>query len=92
MCIRDRMDAGATVAAENKSDNGKWSAKEFRTLSVPMMRWVFDARMNEDEFYWLADYSMAWGKEHNKNFLDSYMYMKYELKDWNCLLYTSRCV
>ena len=77
-----RMDAGAAVAAENKIDNGKWSAKEFRALSVPMMRWVVDARMNEDEFYWLADYSMAWGKEHKKNFLDSYMYMKYELKDW----------
>lgn len=50
----------------NKIDNGKWSAKEFRTLSVPMMRWVVDARMNEDEFYWLADYSMAWGKNIKK--------------------------
>ena len=57
-----RMDAGAAVAAENKIDNGKMVCKEFRTLSVPMMRWVVDARMNEDEFYWLADYSMALGE------------------------------
>lgn len=77
-----KMDLGAALAQENGIDNGKWSAKEFRELSVPMMRWVVDARMNEDEFNWLADYSMAWGKTYKKNFLDSYMYMKYELKDW----------
>lgn len=77
-----KIDAGAALAAENNIANGKWSANEFRNLSVPMMRWVVDARMNEDEFDWLADYTMQWGKENKKNFLDSYMYMKYELKDW----------
>lgn len=77
-----KMDLGAALAKENKIDNGKWSAKEFRELSVPMMRWVVDARMNEDEFNWLADYSMACGKGDKKNFLDSYTYMKYELKEW----------
>lgn len=80
------MDQGAKQAEENKISVGKWSSAEFRDLSVPMMRWVVDSRMNEDEFDWLANYAVEWGKEHKgekeDNFLDSYMYVHNKSAPW----------
>lgn len=72
------MDQAGTLAAESSRNmaNAKWSSKQFRDLSVPMMRWVVDSRMNEDEFFWLADYVLDWAKKNpNKNFMDSYMFV-----------------
>lgn len=81
------MDKGADQAKTNEISVGKWSAQEFRNLSVPMMRWVVDSRMNEDEFEWLANYTVNWGKKHSgekeDNFLDSYMYVKNKQAPWN---------
>ena len=57
--------------------SNKWSGAEFRALSVPMMRWVVDARMNDDEFFWLADYALK-TRETDKNFLDAYSYIEYK--------------
>lgn len=55
----------------------KWSGKEFRELRVPMMRWVVDARMNDDEFYWLADYALKERAKGNE-FLNAYNYIEYK--------------
>ncbi len=74
------MDQAAQLAAEKNRNmsNAQWSAKQFRELSVPMMRWVVDSRMNEDEFTWLHQYVLDWAQQdanQNKNFLDSYMFV-----------------
>lgn len=79
------MDKIAELAKEPSRNmaNATWSGKQFRELSVPMMRWVVDSRMNEDEFEWLAQYITNWAKENkNKNFLDSYMYVHNKKRDW----------
>lgn len=81
------MDKIAELANEPSRNmaNAKWSGKQFRELSVPMMRWVVDSRMHEDEFEWLAQYITDWAKQdgnQNKNFLDSYMYVHNKKKDW----------
>ena len=65
--------------------NAIWSGKQFKELSVPMMRWVVDSRMHEDEFEWLAQYITQWASEEenkNKNFLDSYMYVHNKQGNW----------
>ena len=81
------MDQIASLAAapERNMANAAWSGKQFRELSVPMMRWVVDSRMHEDEFKWLAEYIMQWAKQEenkNKNFLDSYMYVHNKKNNW----------
>lgn len=81
------MDKISTLAKEPSRNMGNaiWSGKQFRELSVPMMRWVVDSRMHEDEFEWLAQYITQWASEEenkNKNFLDSYMYVHNKQGNW----------
>lgn len=81
------MDKISTLAKEPSRNMGNaiWSGKQFRELSVPMMRWVVDLRMHEDEFEWLAQYITQWASEEenkNKNFLDSYMYVHNKQGNW----------
>ena len=81
------MDKIAELAKEpsRKMESASWSGKQFRELSVPMMRWVVDSRMHEDEFEWLAQYITDWAKQEgnqNKNFLDSYMYVHNKKNNW----------
>ncbi|MBS5793923.1 MAG: NPCBM/NEW2 domain-containing protein [Clostridiales bacterium] len=79
------MDEAANLAENRNMSNAKWSAKQFRELSVPMMRWVVDSRMHEDEFTWLYKYVLDWAKQDsnkNKNFLDSYMFVHNKKYPW----------
>lgn len=81
------MDRISTLAKEPSRNMGNaiWSGKQFRELSVPMMRWVVDSRMHEDEFEWLAQYITQWASEEknkNKNFIDSYMYVHNKQGNW----------
>lgn len=79
------MDEAANLAENRNMSNAKWSAKQFRELSVPMMRWVVDSRMHEDEFTWLNKYVLDWAKKDankNKNFLDSYMFVHNKVYPW----------
>lgn len=81
------MDKISTLAKEPSRNMGNaiWSGKQFKELSVPMMRWVVDSRMHEDEFEWLAQYITQWASEEenkNKNFLDSYMYVHNKQGNW----------
>ncbi len=63
-------------AGQGEAHN-KWSGSQFRALKVPMMRWVVDARMNDDEFFWLANYAFQ-ARADQKNFLDAYTYIEYK--------------
>lgn len=57
----------------------RWSSRKFVDLPLPLMKWVVDARMNDDEFAWLRDYAYNkdtkdWGRK-----FDAYTYIKYTL-------------
>ncbi len=65
--------------AGSSGGNSKWSGAQFRALRIPLMRWVVDTRMNQDELFWLADYALATRQRlPNKNFLDAYTYINYK--------------
>lgn len=57
-------------------DYGKWTTKQFIDLPVPMLKWVVDTRLNDDEMLWLSDYVLK-EKNNGKNFLDAYNYINY---------------
>ena len=67
-----RMDKGG-----DQDDYGKWTSKQFKELPIPMMKWVVDSRMNNDEMLWLADYALS-EKAKGKNYLDAYNYIEYD--------------
>ncbi len=71
---------GVMDEAGSDGKSSTWSSKQFRELPVPLMRWVVDARMNEDELTWLADYALDVKKQNNpkKHFLDAYTYIEYK--------------
>ena len=60
----------------NSNNHKQWSSAEFKALPIPMMRWTVDARMNDDEILWLADYALK-EKEAGKNEFDAYNYIEY---------------
>ena len=68
---------GLMDEAGKSGKNSLWSGKQFRELPVPLMRWVVDTRMNEDELFWLANYALA-SRGTEKNFLDAYTYIDYK--------------
>ena len=62
-------------------DYGKWSTQQFIDLPVPMLKWVVDTRLNDDEILWLSDYVLK-EKHKGRNFLDAYNYINYTF-DYN---------
>lgn len=59
------------------SNRWRWSTQDFIDLPMPLMKWVVDTRMNNDEIAWLRDY--AWTK-HSTNksaMFDAYSYITY---------------
>ena len=70
------VESGKMDLLGNTNDHRKWSTKEFKDLPIPLMKWVVDARINDDEFDWLADYSLS-EKAKGKNNVDAYNYIKY---------------
>ncbi|WP_461809895.1 NPCBM/NEW2 domain-containing protein [Faecalimonas sp.] len=71
---------GVMDDAGSSGKNSTWSSKQFRELPIPLMRWVVDTRMNEDELKWLADYALETRKlgDPKKHFLDAYTYIEYK--------------
>ena len=67
-----RMDAGG-----NQDGWGKWSSEQFKELPIPMMKWVVDARINNSEILWLADYALS-EKDKGRDYLDGYNYIDYD--------------
>ncbi len=68
-------------AMDNAGKTTDWSGEQFRRLPIALMRWVVDARMNEDEFDWLADYALKTRDTIDKGpqkFLDAYTYIQYK--------------
>lgn len=66
-----KMDqAGATENYE------KWSTQQFKGLPIPLMRWVVDNRINDDEIDWLADYALK-HKEVGNQYSSAYNYITY---------------
>ena len=66
-----KMDDGG-----NTNDYGKWSSENFKKLPIPLMKWTVDARLNDDEIFWLADYALSMKKQGRK-YLDAYNYITY---------------
>ena len=57
---------------------GKWSTQQFKDLPIPLMRWVVDNRINDDEVDWLADLALAEKSEGN-DYLSAYNYITYTM-------------
>lgn len=57
----------------------RWSTRQFVDLPLPLMKWVVDARMNNDEIAWLRDY--AWSKYSNDRgkMFNAYSYIRYTM-------------
>lgn len=51
--------SGVMDESGNTNDHRKWSTQEFKDLPIPLMRWVVDARFNDDEAEWLAEYALS---------------------------------
>ena len=71
LVVSGNMDEGG-----NTNDYTKWSTQQFIDLPIPMMKWVVDTRMNDDEFMWLSDYVLS-QKEEGNNYSDAYNYITY---------------
>lgn len=58
-----------------------WSSRKFVDLPLPLLKWVVDARMNNEEFAWLRDYAYTKRNPANNNSLaamfDAYTYIRY---------------
>jgi len=69
-----KMDEGGG----NTNNSRQWSSTEFKALSIPMMRWSVDARLNNDEILWMVDYALS-EKAKGKNYFDAYNYIVYTM-------------
>ena len=73
---QELVKSGIMDKAGNTENSAKWSTQQFKDLTIPLMVWVVDSRMNEDEFEWLADYALD-QKEKKRDFLSAYNYINY---------------
>ena len=73
------MSSGVMDKAGEGNGHSKWSTAQFKSLSMPLMKWVVDARMNEDELQWLADYALNKKASGSGDFLNAYSYIRYTM-------------
>jgi len=74
---QDLVSSGIMDKAGDTTTYGKWSTEQFKSLPIPMMKWVVDTRMNDDEIKWLADYALERKTPDSSDYLSAYSYINY---------------
>lgn len=77
------VDSGVMDDAGDTTTYAKWSTEQFKALPIPLMKWVVDTRMNDDEIEWLTEYALSKKSgTDSSSFLDAYSYINYTF-DYN---------